>query len=827
MLEQDIDIYTLKSAGFLTTRAFNLCRSNALNTLNGILLFFHKNKSFVLLKGCGGKSEAELLDICATYKADFEAAIAQISEKDKENEPDIFAEDGGLSTEAVHFCYENALTTISKVLLFFYTNDSFKAFIHYAEKVETELITFCQKHKNSLFTEEMLANQADSPLHINGNLSKRTLLMCAENGLHTLKALYSFWNKEIAVAFFNYDKKAKQEIMAACRNYERQMLYAQKNRNIAEGEYHKEVLKCQNLSTYQQSILNNLIEIKVNRLSNRVYSALNEYLVGDFSIINLDKHIFSAQEFKFVKISTIGTAAMTEINAFIAEIISYVKLIHNSVPEKETTHNYQYIFLVNNFKITLQDYAEIAAVFTQMGKMPLFKTFSVLIKKGYLFKENEGAVFLSSFDYFDTYQGNKLKKLGEQLSLTSERARQIRYKLYKDLPQLFCIVKLFEAPMLGYEIDFNQPYIFINNTIVEKINATENVNFNLLFINKILSVIAAETHTLIGNERDRLFHLNNPLAHDWQQTYLISSELTARFDFEKCIEDVAKRLKNKREKHYSLDFQPYLLSFYKEKELKPVAVISDICEKIIFNELSMSLEENGHIAFRNKIKKISDYVIEIFEEVQRPLKMVELLSLLNQKKPDSTVNLFNLRAACNQTKELVPISRTSTYMLKEWEQSKEKLRGGTIRGIAAEYLLQYDTPKPISEIVAYILRFRPTTNYNSVYSNLKAEKTQRFVFFDDDCLGLSAKEYKGWRASEIGDFRLKAWAEGCRTFEAFVRENNRLPSNVKNKKENKLYRFLYGTRQKYNKHELTDEQAAEYKRLTTLIPIKKKGGGAV
>ena len=53
-----------------------------------------------------------------------------------------------------------------------------------------------------------------------------------------------------------------------------------------------------------------------------------------------------------------------------------------------------------------------------------------------------------------------------------------------------------------------------------------------------------------------------------------------------------------------------------------------------------------------------------------------------------------MRGNIGRNSNIVPVSRTSSYVLKEWE--KRGIKGGTIRDIIFDFLLESDCPLPIT-----------------------------------------------------------------------------------------------------------------------------------
>ena len=100
-----------------------------------------------------------------------------------------------------------------------------------------------------------------------------------------------------------------------------------------------------------------------------------------------------------------------------------------------------------------------------------------------------------------------------------------------------------------------------------------------------------------------------------------------------------------------------------------------------------------------------------------------------------------MRGSINSCKEIIFFGRTSTYGLKRWEKENPLIKGGTIRDIVEEYLLKFEEPKHISEIIIYVNKFR-NTNERNIITNLLLDKSGRFIVYKDaGFIGLTIKNY--------------------------------------------------------------------------------------
>lgn len=93
-------------------------------------------------------------------------------------------------------------------------------------------------------------------------------------------------------------------------------------------------------------------------------------------------------------------------------------------------------------------------------------------------------------------------------------------------------------------------------------------------------------------------------------------------------------------------------------------------------------------------------------------------------------------------KIFTPISRTSVYGLKKWENKWEDFKGGSIRDIVIEKLIKSNRPLHIVELLNEVHKYREETNIRNLITNLKLENNNTFVFYNQSFVGLSTKNKK-------------------------------------------------------------------------------------
>src|SRR5690606_14635764 len=140
---------------------------------------------------------------------------------------------------------------------------------------------------------------------------------------------------------------------------------------------------------------------------------------------------------------------------------------------------------------------------------------------------------------------------------------------------------------------------------------------------------------------------------------------------------------------------------------------------------------------RNTLKQVSEYAFEALEILGKPSNLSEIFKVINEKMPGVTKSEEALRGSIQRNPEIIYFGRSSTYGLKKWENETENIKGGTIRSIVIEYLEMFDSPKHITQITEYVSNFRERTYQRSIMDNLKADKSNVFIFLRQGFIGLN------------------------------------------------------------------------------------------
>ncbi|MBI9038341.1 MAG: hypothetical protein JEY97_09430 [Bacteroidales bacterium] len=626
------------------------------------------------------------------------------------------------------------------------------------------------------------------------DISVETYNICKYNNINDLEQIIiHFLENSNFKKLQNCGDISNKELLTICKkyNYFRKHLDNQRKEIISKNPF---VQAIETFSSEQENIINNLITSKFKKLSIRSSKALSSYLNSSINISGLNEYYFKTPNFDFKVLKNVGITAKIEMTRFLSDIKKMIESVSELKDEADLKRELLSSFLIKQFSVSTETIDAICNDYDFKNGIPIFKTIYYLIEHGYIFDVNEKIVFNYSIGFFEDKIPDTIKETSKKIGLTKERARQIRIQLIKRLGKFFNLFSELDIDLINlYNINLDDELIDFDKKLVEEISKTESVNFNILFINRLLANILSKYFTLVGNDICFIFRITKKKLYSWKATYLVSKSICSEFDFEKMIDDVSSRLSKRIAREYKLNLQSYLLNFQKTESIGHLNSILEISKYILSNELGVIPDNEDNIVFkRTSNKLIVEYIIEVLEEANKPLTNVEIYERLSQTKPGILKNLESVRSNSIKESRIICFGRTSTYGLKSWEDKQENIKGGTMHDIAEEYLLKYDTPKHVDEIAEYVNIYRNNISSRNLLDNLKSARKRRFVFFEGRYIGSCKIEYKNFHKISLDNKQiiLRSWEDNFRRLCEFATKNNRLPYSSSLKEEKKLYGFL-------------------------------------
>ena len=355
---------------------------------------------------------------------------------------------------------------------------------------------------------------------------------------------------------------------------------------------------------------------------------------------------------------------------------------------------------------------------------PFFKFIGLIIK--HLLSEREKYIFERNFGFILGTKKLTLQAIGDKYGITRERVRQIAQKIPVKVENALASFAGEYEEYFNYNIRPRKEVLLIDQRTAEFINKGEDLNFSPKFY--------AFAFATINSKMLFAFQNIEEIYHNYFLVHIRNAEL---FNFEAYFNDLALKTGERIEKRFEFNFDSYLKQFrLAECKSDQYHKIKFICRRIATLEFNVLFEGTSIIFERNTMVRLSEYIMDILVTANRPLRLVEIARDLRSKSPKMPPNLESLRSTILSIPGVIAIGKTSTYALDSWTH----IRKGTIKDIVREYLESMREPVHISELTAYVNKYRKTTDKN-IYSNMKLDRDDTFVFFKKGYVGLSKKTY--------------------------------------------------------------------------------------
>jgi hypothetical protein len=688
----NLSLEHLAETKWISERAINFCRQNSLNSLSDLIYHHRKFRSFKNLDNCGNIINSELVGLFENFTNDSESEIF-IKIKDRIEVRKLLEE---LSNEEI--------IIINNHLEYLLFNISVRA--------RNGLLSLFNKTPEIIeLIDKIYAPSFD--LKSIRNIGEKTVL-----------ELQSFLELLI-----DYIKKYNPQTI----NFDSTLSVDEKSNNSIYETIISE------FSPFKKAALYRHIEYLSSNLSVRAKNGLIQFFGEKSTSKELLNKIFS-YSFSFQNLKNIGSKSVSELNSLKQEIALFIEVLRSS-KDIELSKEYTKLIIKTTFREQLPNFNnQFEKIFTEEGKIQLFKLIGHLIETTRIFnhKEKELFFFLYTINY-----NKSLDQISKELELSKERIRQLRIILEKNITNFFQFILNFNSTdIVSYSISPETEFKIINDQFIQPINETEKVNFNTLFYSKIFGLFLENSHVTLGDDEAISGSGNYSNTIRYKSCYLIQINIFHSFHFESFVTDVSHNRTRRNTQSFSLHFEGYLMQFLSPNGKKNFDTIKSICESILYNEFDMIVNVSGYIVFEKNIRKpLTEYTYEILQELGKMTKIEDIVKLINERYPELFISEQSIRSTLQRDKEkYIFLGRSSTYGLKKWEVESETVKGGTIRNIVEEYLRKHSRPQHIYEIVNYVNQYRKTSKANIV-NNIKAEETNRFIFFKNGFIGLKSIKY--------------------------------------------------------------------------------------
>lgn len=473
--------------------------------------------------------------------------------------------------------------------------------------------------------------------------------------------------------------------------------------------------------------------LQTSSLSVRARNGICSY-EGDF----IEDFMNSHKDIKHL--SKIGRKTAGEIQDFVDGFQSYIdEIIEHDFSEEEKS----LLLMKSKYGNFVDEYA--CDFYSERGSLPMFHIVENILKEE--LKYNNKIQFLNYL--MPMLKGGiplTLEQIAEKCNLTRERVRQICTKgigyMYREIKpkkcdNLYYYKVVSQTEDWAYLTDKFKNEVVIKSSSVEEMLKQENCNLTVSIGLLIMLRIFDGQYCVVGN---RPCDMNTRSKSSWNNSFVVKKELVEAFDFD----DMRCTLERYFEEHDAEEqicqtAEELLLDFFMSSwnmfESSEVEAVGTVVSEILMREYGLIPDEELHFLIQgHKTLTAADVLFRVLTEKYEPMTVDELYDILQTKYSFKYKFPASIRGIVNSDARLCMVGVDNLVALTEWEHIKL----GSVREIIVQFLEKFDEPKPVHDIVGYVLRYRDTTE-NSIRSTMYSGS--QFRQFDNGYFGLADKSY--------------------------------------------------------------------------------------
>ena len=473
--------------------------------------------------------------------------------------------------------------------------------------------------------------------------------------------------------------------------------------------------------------------LQTSSLSVRARNGICSY-EGDF----IEDFMNSHKDIKHL--SKIGRKTAGEIQDFVDGFQSYIdEIIEHDFSEEEKS----LLLMKSKYGNFVDEYA--CDFYSERGSLPMFHIVENILKEE--LKYNNKIQFLNYL--MPMLKGGiplTLEQIAEKCNLTRERVRQICTKgigyMYREIKpkkcdNLYYYKVVSQTEDWAYLTDKFKNEVVIKSSSVEEMLKQENCNLTVSIGLLIMLRIFDGQYCVVGN---RPYDMNTRSKSSWNNSFVVKKELVEAFDFD----DMRCTLERYFEEHDAEEqicqtAEELLLDFFMSSwnmfESSEVEAVGTVVSEILMREYGLIPDEELHFLIQgHKTLTAADVLFRVLTEKYEPMTVDELYDILQTKYSFKYKSPASIRGIVNSDDRLCMVGVDNLVALTEWEHIKL----GSVREIIVQFLEKFDEPKPVHDIVGYVLRYRDTTE-NSIRSTMYSGS--QFRQFDNGYFGLADKSY--------------------------------------------------------------------------------------
>jgi hypothetical protein len=647
---------------------------------------------------------------------------------------------GLLSVRSYNVCANNGLLDLDLIQGYFKVHGTFLKLRNCGAKSNKELESLCENQELQTLDDFPLRGGVQEirdieVLYQKRLMSKRVYNVCRNNNLTTVEAIKEYYYRIGSFQQLRHcGLKSVKELLQIC---ERGVLMSSSHEFIQNISLYNLVDKRDFLSESRYEVINLFIIIKLNLLSKQVRLIVDSRTNKIYDVMTLLR-AFKIGEGLEDDIHSVSRESKKELQAFISKVSGFVDSVV-AISKKDELDVIRRSIEVARAVNT--DYLFVDTI----GDINVFNLFHHWLLHGNQFSETEREIIHSEIEVFSTPESfdECLRCWNMTLKeprVSRERVRQLKGRLILLFSQIVISLKKEYADRTDLAaLKLSNSFFFLDNCVSDKLNEQNHISFSMHVNAFLVDLLLQEDFVCLQESKDIIFNKKNQNSKRIPSCYFyIPRDFLGIIDFKGYHQDLLSHVGDKRWFPKYSSFPEYLGKF--AVGANPIAEDVLNCCLGIFEILFG--ESWGDVVNKSRLSRPSVNLVSCVRQVLsgrgEPASVMRLKDELLIQFPALIFTDGQLLAALKRSNGFVPVSRTSTYGLAEWELCLPSFRGGTLKDIAIEYLGKHSQPVHIIELSRYIEGFRGKRSIHSLLQNMKVDVKARFVFYPLQFIGLAS-----------------------------------------------------------------------------------------
>lgn len=563
--------------------------------------------------------------------------------------------------------------------------------------------------------------------------STRTLNRCLAYELTTLSSILEFYIRHGSfLVMRDCGKKTNGELLEVVLHH---------MPSLAETAAPPQHVQLHELNTRKQVLCTVYVQQLMQTLTPAACKVLQRIEACDTRA--LLKRIF-APDFSFTTLPKSKAGTAHELNEFKRQVFDYMLSLHQS-PDEHYTLEQMALLIGSELELPLsRNDLVIHGVLNAENHIQLMCLVQVWQLRG--LRTNRERNVAKALFYQDGSRFN-LAALARSEGLTREGIRQIQLRLET---RLIAFVQRIHECCKRYGLILAVPHLHktqwlvIDSAFAQTQNLHQGVNYNAYAYTLVWTSLFTKTHRALPY----YYHIRTKKSNSYHKRvylkngYLIPVSLSLVFNSGDFLKALYACTTSQRATSATIQFEAFVAHYCSTKNPDRIKALLAFCERLLNNEFDLTPAANGELVLaRTTPKRLDEYIEEILLRYKQPVHITTITQEVRRLSNNRFSAVTSIRAALSCASDrYISIGRTSTYLWHKYLDKRNQMQRKTIKAIGYALLHKSRTPLHLEKLTQAIGRYRKTT-VKSLYTQFLNDQQKRFVFYNNQHVGLSQKKY--------------------------------------------------------------------------------------